>query len=532
MSSEDQKREIAITNLRYAEEFRIHAAKEADRVRQSRIREIEAKIDAAEKLRKKFRELLMRFKNHMVEDQPDEEARFQLHITNAEEEESRLRRELSMITKQDPPRNLSPSEKEVVCWQFVYPDERLKKEMSRSGLDETFVDLKIQLDQWTADARKEYDETTLSSSSSSSSSARLSPLSPSSARLSPLSPSSARLSLLSPSSARLSPLSPSSASLSPSSARLSLLSPSSARLSLLTPSRRLPSTPLPSSFSTSSDYVDKYVFDHLVYFKDHLVNDDMIFGLEKLAPSSSDSSEDEFSGVFAGTSSKQCRIFFNRGVSAIDAIRHSSNVVATLRALAAGCYLDDDDDFAGASAAAAATAAPVAAPVDFVREVATGGPPSMFDRRGDWEQSKRAVDAFLGNTESERRKLNALKENEELKERVEQMNEKKEAKQEKDRKENKKQEEYVKRVIAGREEVKAEAAEAAAAAAAANLLTEDSERKKWFGKKWFGKKWFGSRGGKRLQGRILSRRKNKSHHGRKSKSRRKRQQSTKRNRLL
>ena len=502
MSSEDQKREIAITNLRYAEEFRIHAAKEADRVRQSRIREIEAKIDAAEKLRKKFRELLMRFKNHMVEDQPDEEARFQLHITNAEEEESRLRRELSMITKQDPPRNLSPSEKEVVCWQFVYPDERLKKEMSRSGLDETFVDLKIQLDQWTADARKEYDETTLSSSSSSSS------------------------------SARLSPLSPSSASLSPSSARLSLLSPSSARLSLLTPSRRLPSTPLPSSFSTSSDYVDKYVFDHLVYFKDHLVNDDMIFGLEKLAPSSSDSSEDEFSGVFAGTSSKQCRIFFNRGVSAIDAIRHSSNVVATLRALAAGCYLDDDDDFAGASAAAAATAAPVAAPVDFVREVATGGPPSMFDRRGDWEQSKRAVDAFLGNTESERRKLNALKENEELKERVEQMNEKKEAKQEKDRKENKKQEEYVKRVIAGREEVKAEAAEAAAAAAAANLLTEDSERKKWFGKKWFGKKWFGSRGGKRLQGRILSRRKNKSHHGRKSKSRRKRQQSTKRNRLL
>ena len=486
MSYEDKKRIIAITNLRYAEEFRNHAAKEADRVRESRIREIEAKIDATEKLRKKFRELLMRFKNHMVEDQPDEEARLQSHFKNAEEEESRLRRELSMITKQDPPRNLSPSEKEVVCWQFVYPDKHLKKEMSRSGLDETFVDLKIQLDQWTADARKEYDETTLPSSSSS---ARLSP------SLARLSPSLARLSPLSPSLARLSPLSP------------------------LSPSRRLPSTPLPSSFSTSSDYVNKYVFDHLVDFKDHLVSDDMFFGLEKLAPPSSDSSEDEFSGVFAGTSSKPCRIFFNRGVSAIDAIRDSSNVVATLRALAAGCYLDDDDDFAGASAAAAATAAPVAAPVDFVREVATGGPPSMFDRRGDWEQSKRAVDAFLGNTESERQKLNASKDNEETEKLVKEITEQKEAKKEKDRKENEKQEHYAKRVIAGREEVKVEAAAAAAADAAAAAApaapgAADAAAAK--------EEKCTMMGGKRLQRRILSCRKNKS--------RRKRQQSTKRNR--
>ena len=520
MSSEDKKREIAITNLRYAEEFRNHAAEEADRVRESRIREIEAKIDAAEKLRNKFWKLLMRFQNHMVEYQPDEEARFQLHLKNAEEEESRLRRELSMITKQDPPRNLSPSEKEVVCWQFVYPDERLKKEMSRSGLDETFVDLKIQLDQWTADARKEYDETTLPSSSSS---ARLSPLSPSSARLSPL---LARLSPLSPSLARLSPLSP------------------------LSPSRRLPSTPLPSSFSTSSDYVNKYVFDHLVDFKDHLVSDDMFFGIEKLAPPSSDSSEDEFSGVFAGTSSKPCRIFFNRGVSAVDAIRDSSNVVATLRALAAGCYLDDDDDFAGASAVAAA----VAAPVDFVRGVARGGPPSMYDRRDDWEQSKRAVDAFLGNTESERQKLNASKDNEETEKLVEQITEQKEAKKEKDRKENEKQEHYAKRVIAGREEVKeeeaeaaakaaADAADAAAAAAAAAAPAAPGAADAAAVKK----EKCTMMGGKRLQRRILSCRKNKSHHSRKSKSRHSRksksrhsrksksrrkrqQQSTKRNR--
>ena len=62
MSSEDKKREIAITNLRYAEEFRNHAAEEADRVRESRIREIEANIDAAEKLRKKFWTFLMQFK--------------------------------------------------------------------------------------------------------------------------------------------------------------------------------------------------------------------------------------------------------------------------------------------------------------------------------------------------------------------------------------------------------------------------------------------------------------------------------------
>ena len=512
MSSEDKKREIAITNLRYAEEFRNHAAEEADRVRESRIREIEANIDAAEKLRKKFWTFLMQFKNHMVEDQPDEEARFQLHLKNAEEEETRLRRELSMITKQDPPRNLSPSEKEVVCWQFVYPDKHLKKEMSRSGLDETFVDLKIQLDQWTADARKEYDETTLPSSSSS---ARLSPLSPSSARLSPL------LAILSP--------------LSPSLARLSPLSP-------LSPSRRLPSTPLPSSFSTSSDYVNKYVFDHLVDFKDHLVSDDMFFGLEKLAPPSSDSSEDEFSSVFAGTSSKPCRIFFNRGVSAIDAIRDSSNVVATLRALAAGCYLDDDDDFAGASAAAAAVAAavaaPVAAPVDFVRGVARGGPPSMYDRRDDWEQSKRAVNAFLGNTESDRQKLNASKDNEETEKLVEQITKQKEAKRENDRKENEKQEHYAKRVIAGREEVKEEEAEAAAkaaaaapgaadaaapgAAAAAPGAADAAAAKK---------EKCTMMGGKRLQRRILSRRKSKSRHSRKSKSRRKRrQQSTKRNR--
>ena len=513
MSSEDHKRTIAITNLRYAEEFRNHAAEEADRVRESRIREIEANIDATEKLRKKFWKLLMRFQNHMDEDQPEEVARLQSHFKDAEEEISRLRRELSMITKQQdpPPRNLSPSEKEVVCWQFVYPDKRLKKEMSRSGLDETFVDLKIQLDQWTADARKEYDETSSPSSASSPSSS---------------SPSS------------------SSSSSAASSSRL------------LRPSIRLPSTPLPSSFSTSSDYVNKYVFDHLVDFKEKKVDfnfDEMLSrmtmpgmpGMAIKGMSTVDSSsEDEFDDVFAGTSSKPCKIFFNRGVSAIDAIKQSGNVVMTLGALASDCY----DDFAGASAAAAA-----AAPVDFAR-VTTRGPSSLFDRRGDWEQSKRAVDAFLGNTESERRKLNALKENEELKERVEQMNEKKEAKQEKDREENKKQEEYVRRVIAGREEVKAEAAEAAAAkaaadaaaaatatatataataaAAAANLLTEDSERKKWFGKKWFGKKWFGSRGGKRLQRRILSRRKNKSHHGRKSKSRRKRQQSTKRNRLL
>jgi hypothetical protein len=526
MSSEDKKREIAITNLRYAEEFRNHAAKEADRVRESRIREIEAKIDAAEKLRNKFWKLLMRFQNHMVEYQPDEEARFQLHLKNAEEEESRLRRELSMITKQDPPRNLSPSEKEVVCWQFVYPDERLKKEMSRSGLDETFVDLKIQLDQWTADARKEYDETTLPSSSSS---ARLSPLSPSSARLSP---SSARLS---PLLARLSPLSPSLARLSP--------------LSPLSPSRRLPSTPLPSSFSTSSDYVNKYVFDHLVDFKDHLVSDDMFFGIEKLAPPSSDSSEDEFSGVFAGTSSKPCRIFFNRGVSAVDAIRDSSNVVATLRALAAGCYLDDDDDFAGASAAAAAVAAAVAAPVDFVRGVARGGPPSMYDRRDDWEQSKRAVDAFLGNTESERQKLNASKDNEETEKLVEQITEQKEAKKEKDRKENEKQEHYAKRVIAGREEVKeeeaeaaakaaadaADAADAAAAAAAAAAPAAPGAADAAAAKK----EKCTMMGGKRLQRRILSRRKSKSRHSRKSKSRhsrksksrrKRRQQSTKRNR--
>ena len=145
MSYEDQKREIAIRNLRYAEELRIHAAKEADRVKQrkqSRIGDIEAKIDDTEKLQKNFQELLMRFKNH--ENQPDEEARLQSHVTNAEDEISRLRRELSVITKQQdpPPRNLSPSEKEVVCWQFVYPDKRLEKEMSPGGLDETFVDLK------------------------------------------------------------------------------------------------------------------------------------------------------------------------------------------------------------------------------------------------------------------------------------------------------------------------------------------------------------------------------------------------------
>ena len=517
MSYEDQKREIAITNLRYAEELRIHAAKEADRVKQrkqSRIGEIEAKIDDTEKLQKNFQELLMRFKNH--ENQPDEEARLQSHVTNAEDEISRLRRELSVITKQQdpPPRNLSPSEKEVVCWQFVYPDKRLEKEMSPGGLDETFVDLKIKLDQWTADAKKEYDEITLPSSSSSSSSS---------------------------SSARLSPLSPSSAS-------LSLLSPSSARLLLLTPSRRLPSTPLPSSFSTSSDYVNKYVFDHLVDFKDkdkkvEFDFDEMLSrmtmpgvpGMAIKGMSTVDSSsEDEFDDVLAGISSKPCKVFFNRGVSAIDAIRQSSNVVMTLGALASDCY----DDFAGASAAAAAAAAPV----DFAR-VTTGGPLSMFNR-GDWEQSKRTVDAFLGNTERERQELNALKEYEELKERVEQITEQKEAKQDKNREENQKQEEYVKRVIAGREEVKAEEAEAAAAKAAAEAAAAKaaaeaaasaaaaSEQKKWF-------RWGGKKGGKQLQRRILSRRKskshrsrkNKSHHGRKNKSRRKRQQqSTKRNR--
>ena len=510
MSSEDHKRTIAITNLRYAEEFRNHAAEEADRVRESRIREIEANIDATEKLRKKFWKLLMRFQNHMDEDQPEEVARLQSHFKDAEEEISRLRRELSMITKQQdpPPRNLSPSEKEVVCWQFVYPDKRLKKEMSRSGLDETFVDLKIQLDQWTADARKEYDETSSPSSASSPSSS---------------SPSS------------------SSSSSAASSSRL------------LRPSIRLPSTPLPSSFSTSSDYVNKYVFDHLVDFKEKKVDfdfDEMLSrmtmpgmpGMAIKGMSTVDSSsEDEFDDVFAGTS---CRIFFNRGVSAIDAIKQSGNVVATLRALAAGCYLDDDDDFAGASAAAAA-------PVDFVRGVARGGPPSMYDRRDDWEQSKRAVDAFLGNTESERQKLNALKENEETEKLVKQMNEKKEAKQDKDRKENQKQEEYVKRVIAGRKEVKAEEAEAAAtkAAAAATKAAADAEKATADAAKAAApgaadaaaakEEKCTMMGGKRLQRRILSRRKNKSHHSRKSKSRhsrksksrrKRRQQSTKRNR--
>jgi len=503
MSSEDHKRTIAITNLRYAEEFRNHAAEEADRVRESRIREIEANIDATEKLRKKFWKLLMRFQNHMDEDQPEEVARLQSHFKDAEEEISRLRRELSMITKQQdpPPRNLSPSEKEVVCWQFVYPDKRLKKEMSRSGLDETFVDLKIQLDQWTADARKEYDETSSPSSASSPSSS---------------SPSS------------------SSSSSAASSSRL------------LRPSIRLPSTPLPSSFSTSSDYVNKYVFDHLVDFKEKKVDfdfDEMLSrmtmpgmpGMAIKGMSTVDSSsEDEFDDVFAGTS---CRIFFNRGVSAIDAIKQSGNVVATLRALAAGCYLDDDDDFAGASAAAAA-------PVDFVRGVARGGPPSMYDRRDDWEQSKRAVDAFLGNTESERQKLNALKENEETEKLVKQMNEKKEAKQDKDRKENQKQEEYVKRVIAGRKEVKAEEAEAAAtkAAADAEKATADAAKAAAPGAADAAaakEEKCTMMGGKRLQRRILSRRKNKSHHSRKSKSRhsrksksrrKRRQQSTKRNR--